>query len=119
MSFFKKIFGSSSSGKDDENQTSEPLFINYDEDRTTLIFVPNLKDGDSTLVKWFYKLGDVVEKETPICELESERLSFEFQAQNTGKLVWMQPKGANLKPGDELCRIEDTSIISPLPTEDK
>lgn len=106
MSFFKKIFGNASSEKDKRKRILKTISIDFNEDKTTTIDIPNINNQEVKVGKWMYRLGQIVRKETPICELETDNLSLEFESYVTGKLVWMQPKGITLKPGDTLCKIE-------------
>jgi len=107
MSFFKKLFPNLFPSEEDlTNRVLNPISMEFDPERTISITIPDLKAEKITIEKWMYRLGDRIKKNTALCELVSDRYHFEFESFNSGKLVWMQPKGAILNPGDICCRIE-------------
>ncbi len=76
--------------------------------------VPTVGESISevTLVKWIKKDGDYVERDEIICELESEKATFELNAEEAGVLQTVGKEGDVLKVGDVACKI-DTSAPSP------
>lgn len=66
-----------------------------------------------TLVKWLKKEGDLVQRDEVICELESEKATFELNAEEAGKLYILHKEGDTLKIGDTLARI-DTDVPVPV-----
>ncbi len=76
--------------------------------------VPTVGESISevTLVKWIRKDGDYVERDEIICELESEKATFELNAEEAGVLQTVGKEGDVLKVGDVACKI-DTSAPRP------
>ncbi|MCW3090447.1 MAG: 2-oxoglutarate dehydrogenase, subunit, dihydrolipoamide succinyltransferase [Ferruginibacter sp.] len=66
-----------------------------------------------TLVKWIKKDGDWVERDEVIAELESEKATFEINAEQAGILKTIAAEGDTLKIGDIACSI-DTSATAPV-----
>ncbi len=62
-----------------------------------------------TLVKWMKKTGDWVERDEVIAELESEKATFEINAEKAGILTTKANEGDTLKIGDVTCSIDDTA----------
>ncbi len=65
-----------------------------------------------TLVKWIKKTGDWVERDEVIAELESEKATFEINAEQAGTLTTLANEGDTIKIGDLVCNI-DTDGIKP------
>ncbi|RAJ83104.1 2-oxoglutarate dehydrogenase E2 component (dihydrolipoamide succinyltransferase) [Chitinophaga dinghuensis] len=76
--------------------------------------VPTVGESISevTLVKWTKKDGDYVERDEVVCELESEKATFELNAEEAGSLILVAKEGDTLKIGDVACKI-DTSAARP------
>ncbi len=73
------------------------------------IKVPTVGESISevTLVKWLKKEGDYVERDELLCELESEKATFELNAEQAGILHIAALEGATLNIGDLACTIDD------------
>jgi 2-oxoglutarate dehydrogenase E2 component (dihydrolipoamide succinyltransferase) len=78
------------------------------------IKVPTVGESISevTIAKWLKKDGDYVKQDEVICELESEKATFELNAEKAGVLRIAAPEGATLKVGDVACTI-DTDAAAP------
>ncbi|WP_298732195.1 2-oxoglutarate dehydrogenase complex dihydrolipoyllysine-residue succinyltransferase [uncultured Chitinophaga sp.] len=76
--------------------------------------VPTVGESISevTLVKWIKKDGDYVERDEMICEMESEKATFELNAEEAGILQTVAKEGDVLKIGDVACKI-DTNAARP------
>ncbi|HEY9261717.1 2-oxoglutarate dehydrogenase complex dihydrolipoyllysine-residue succinyltransferase [Chitinophaga sp.] len=76
--------------------------------------VPTVGESISevTLVKWIKNNGDYVERDEVVCELESEKATFELNAEEAGALITVAKEGDTLKIGDIACKI-DTSAARP------
>jgi 2-oxoglutarate dehydrogenase E2 component (dihydrolipoamide succinyltransferase) len=61
-----------------------------------------------TLLKWVKKDGDFVERDEVIAELESEKATFEVNAEQAGSLKTSAKEGDTLKIGDTLASIDDS-----------
>ena len=78
------------------------------------IKVPSVGESinEVTLVKWIKKDGDYVERDEVIAELESEKATFEINAEQAGVLHTIAKEGDNLAIGDIACSI-DTDAARP------
>jgi 2-oxoglutarate dehydrogenase E2 component (dihydrolipoamide succinyltransferase) len=72
------------------------------------IKVPSVGESitEVTLVKWIKKTGDWVERDEVIAELESEKATFEINAEQAGALKTLVNEGDTLKIGDIACSID-------------
>jgi 2-oxoglutarate dehydrogenase E2 component (dihydrolipoamide succinyltransferase) len=79
------------------------------------IKVPSVGESitEVTLAKWTKKDGDWVERDETIAELESEKATFEINAEQAGILRIVAQEGDTLKIGDTACSI-DTSAVKPI-----
>jgi 2-oxoglutarate dehydrogenase E2 component (dihydrolipoamide succinyltransferase) len=75
------------------------------------IKIPTVGESISevTLVKWLKKDGDWVERDEIVAELESEKATFEINAEQAGILKTIANEGDTLKIGDIACQIDDTA----------
>src|ERR1700683_4950914 len=75
------------------------------------IKVPSVGESISevTLVKWVKKEGDYVNRDEVLCELESEKATFELNAEQAGILHRVAAEGANLAIGGIVCNIDETA----------
>src|ERR1044071_4256653 len=73
------------------------------------IKVPTVGESISevTLLKWNKKDGDYVERDEVIAELESEKATFEVNAEQAGVFKKSAKEGNTLKIGDTLASIDD------------
>lgn len=65
--------------------------------------------SEVTLVQWLKKEGEWVERDEVICELESEKATFELNAEQAGILHPVAEEGATLNIGDLACKIDETA----------
>jgi 2-oxoglutarate dehydrogenase E2 component (dihydrolipoamide succinyltransferase) len=75
------------------------------------IKVPTVGESISevTLVKWLKNEGDYVERDEVIAELESEKATFEVNAEQAGVLKTVGKEGDTLKIGDTVAQIDETA----------
>ena len=73
------------------------------------IKVPTVGESISevTLLKWTRKDGDYVERDEVIAELESEKATFEINAEKAGVLKTRAQEGDTIKIGDVLASIDE------------
>ena len=78
------------------------------------IKVPTVGESinEVTLAKWLKKDGDMVEQDEMLCELESEKATFELNAEKPGKISLVAKEGDVLKIGDVVCSIETDASVS-------
>lgn len=65
--------------------------------------------SEVTLVTWLKSDGDWVERDELLCELESEKATFELNAEKAGILKVVAEEGTDLNIGDVACQIDDTA----------
>jgi len=75
------------------------------------IKVPTVGESinEVTLVKWLKKDGEWVERDELLCELESEKATFELNAEQAGILKIVAEEGVTLNIGDIACKIDETA----------
>ena len=75
------------------------------------IKVPTVGESinEVTLVKWLKNDGDYVERDEVIAELESEKATFEVNAEKAGVLKTVGKEGDTLNIGDVLAQIDDAA----------
>ena len=75
------------------------------------IKVPTVGESISevTLLKWTKKDGEYVDRDEVIAELESEKATFEVNAEKAGVLKTSAQEGDTLKIGDLLASIDETA----------
>ncbi|HEX4851277.1 MAG TPA: 2-oxoglutarate dehydrogenase complex dihydrolipoyllysine-residue succinyltransferase [Puia sp.] len=75
------------------------------------IKVPTVGESISevTLIKWLKKDGQYVERDEVIAELESEKATFEVNAEKAGTLQTVGKEGDTLKIGDVVARIDESA----------
>ncbi len=78
------------------------------------IKVPTVGESinEVTLVKWLKKDGEYANRDEVIAELESEKATFEINAEQAGTLKIIAQEGDTLKIGDIVCSI-DTDAAKP------
>src|SRR5258705_8591396 len=78
------------------------------------IKVPTVGESinEVTLLKWLKKDGDFVDRDEVIAELESEKATFEVNAEKAGVLKTAAQEGDTLKIGDVLASIDETATKS-------
>ena len=74
------------------------------------IKVPSVGESinEVTLIKWIKKDGEWVERDEVIAELESEKATFEINAEKAGLLHTIAKENDTLKIGDIACTIDET-----------
>ncbi len=75
------------------------------------IKVPTVGESitEVTLVKWLKKEGDYVNRDEVLCEMESEKATFELPAEQAGILHIVAQENSTLKIGDTACTIDESA----------
>jgi len=75
------------------------------------IKVPTVGESinEVTLIKWLKNDGEYVERDEVIAELESEKATFELNAEQAGVLKTVGKEGDTLNIGDVVAQIDDTA----------
>ena len=84
------------------------------------IKVPTVGESitEVTIANWLKNDGDYVEMDEVICELESEKASFELNAEAAGTLKIKTKEGDTIAIGDVICEIDtDTKKESKQPED--
>src|SRR6185312_2632210 len=68
--------------------------------------------SEVTLIKWLKKDGEYVERDEVIAELESEKATFEVNAEQAGVLRTKAAEDDTLQIGDVLAQIDETASKS-------
>jgi len=78
------------------------------------IKVPTVGESISevTIARWNKKTGDYVQMDELLCELESDKATFELNAEKAGVLTTVGAEGNTIKVGDVICKI-DTEAKAP------
>ena len=72
-----------------------------------------------TIATWSKNDGDMVEMDEVICELESDKATFEVTAEAAGKLSIKAEEGDTLQIGAVLCTIDESASGGDSPSKDK
>ena len=77
----------------------------------TPIRVPKLgmDTTEALLVKWLAKEGDTIQNGTPLIELETEKVTFEYQSEITGRLIRILIPEGQTVPVGEIVAIAETN----------
>jgi 2-oxoglutarate dehydrogenase E2 component (dihydrolipoamide succinyltransferase) len=75
------------------------------------IKVPTVGESISevTLVQWLKADGEWVERDELLCEMESEKATFELNAEQAGVLHIVAKEGDTINIGDLACKIDETA----------
>ena len=65
-----------------------------------------------TIAQWFKKEGDHVEMDEVLCELESDKATFELNAEGAGTLHIKANEGDTLEIGALVCEIDTGQVVS-------
>ncbi len=83
------------------------------------IKVPEVGESiaEVTIGQWLKKEGTYVERDEPVCEIESEKATFEVPAEEAGTLKILIPEGQTVRVGDVIGEIETSAdrVAKPAP----
>ena len=65
--------------------------------------------SEVTLLKWIKKNGEYVDRDAVLAELESEKATFEVNAEKSGKLIILAQEGDTIAIGSVLAQIDETA----------
>jgi 2-oxoglutarate dehydrogenase E2 component (dihydrolipoamide succinyltransferase) len=85
------------------------------------IKVPTVGESinEVTLIKWLKSDGDYVDRDEVIAELESEKATFEVNAEKAGVLKTVGKEGDTLNIGDTLAQIDEAAVKPEKASTDK
>lgn len=75
--------------------------------------------NEVTLVKWLVNEGEYVERDQVLCELESEKATFELNAEQAGNFFAIAKDGDTLQIGDVVCKIDETALAPEKPKQEE
>jgi len=67
------------------------------------------------LAKWHVKDGDLVKKDQPLFELETDKITSEGTAEAAGKITFKVPAGTDVKIGQVVATIDETATAAAAP----
>jgi 2-oxoglutarate dehydrogenase E2 component (dihydrolipoamide succinyltransferase) len=84
------------------------------------VIVPEVGESitEVTIAGWLKQDGDHVKMDEVICELESEKATFELPAEAEGKLRIIANEGDTLVIGAEICEIDTDAVVAAVTSED-
>jgi 2-oxoglutarate dehydrogenase E2 component (dihydrolipoamide succinyltransferase) len=102
-------------------QTAEvPKIITENKTKNTVIEIKIPAVGESisevTIASWNKKSGDTVNMDEVLCELESDKATFELPAEAAGILTIVAPEGSTVPIGAVVARIEVGGAVAPSAT---
>ncbi len=85
------------------------------------IKVPSVGESvyEALLGKWLKKNGETVRKDEPVCEIETDKITMEINAEADGVLTVMVPEGATVKIGAVIGIIAEGSVAAEAPAPAK
>jgi len=74
--------------------------------------IPNLGESIATglLVKWHVADGDLVQKDQPLYELETDKITAEGTAEASGKIAIKVAEGTEVKIGESVAEIDESAV---------
>jgi len=79
--------------------------------------IPNLGESITTglLVKWHVADGDLVQKDQPLYELETDKITAEGTAEVSGKISIKVAEGTEVKIGETVAEIDEKAVSASTP----
>ncbi|KXU37826.1 dihydrolipoamide succinyltransferase [Cephaloticoccus capnophilus] len=79
--------------------------------------IPNLGESITTglLVKWHVADGDIVQKDQPLYELETDKITAEGTAEVSGKIALKVTEGTEVKIGETVAEIDEKAASASSP----
>ncbi len=70
---------------------------------------------EALLAKWFKKSGDVVKRDEPLCEIETDKITLDLNADATGLLTISVSEGTTVAVGTIIGTIEESAAMPETP----
>lgn len=74
--------------------------------------------SEALIAKWHVKNGERVHREQPVCELETDKVTLEINAEAEGILSILMPEGKTVKTGTVIGIVQETVISEPVASAD-
>jgi len=71
---------------------------------------------DALVAKWHVANGEQVDRDQPVCELETDKITLELNAESAGTLTIMVPAGQTVPIGTIIGSIEEAGAVAALPS---
>jgi 2-oxoglutarate dehydrogenase E2 component (dihydrolipoamide succinyltransferase) len=71
---------------------------------------------EALLAKWFRQNGDPVRRDDPLCEIETDKITLDLNAEQDGVLSILAPEGATVAVGTVIARISEQSAALQPPS---
>ena len=106
--------------KKEENTKQTTVDTKQSTPKVLEVKVPTVGESitEVTLANWVKKDGEMVKQNDVLCELESDKATFELNAETSGILRTVAKQGDVLPIGALICRIEESSVDSSQLTVD-
>jgi 2-oxoglutarate dehydrogenase E2 component (dihydrolipoamide succinyltransferase) len=108
--------GAEKSPAKEESKASSPAPIASGKKETLEMKVPAVGESitEVTIAKWSKNTGDFVQLDDLLCEIESDKATFELTAEASGILTTIAKEGETLSIGSPICKIEVTEGAAPV-----
>lgn len=70
---------------------------------------------EALLARWFKKTGDVIKRDEPICEIETDKITLDLNAEATGVLFVTVTEGTTVAIGTVIGSIDESAIVAETP----
>ena len=70
---------------------------------------------EALLAKWFKKSGDVVKRDEPLCEIETDKITLDLNAEAAGVLTISVSEGTTVAVGSVIGVIEESAAVAAAP----
>jgi 2-oxoglutarate dehydrogenase E2 component (dihydrolipoamide succinyltransferase) len=67
---------------------------------------------EALLAKWFKKSGDFVKRDEPLCEIETDKITLDLNADAAGVLTVSVPEGTTVAVGTVIGSIDESAAVS-------
>ena len=106
--------------KKEENNKQSTISSQQSTPKVLEVKVPTVGESitEVTLANWLKKDGEMVKQNDVLCELESDKATFELNAGTSGILRTVAKQGDVLPIGALICKIEESSVDSSQLTVD-
>ncbi|WP_298438146.1 biotin/lipoyl-containing protein, partial [Geobacter sp.] len=81
------------------------------------IKVPSVGESvfEALVAKWLKKSGETVRKDEPVCEIETDKITMELNAEADGILTVTVPEGTTVKIGTVIGEIAEGAAVAAAP----
>src|ERR1035437_9073377 len=73
---------------------------------------------EALLAKWFKKSGDVVKRDEPLCEIETDKITLDLNADAAGVLSISVAEGTTVAVGTVIGSIDESEVVTEIPVKE-